>query len=116
MLRQGRCLTAPREDEISVRSVCVCEATSDHGPVGAELGNTDSVCADTRVIRSAAFRQDFQMIPECIRKSTGAKTRGLRRKPGGEGCSGGGDVLSKQTWPPSSMAENYMKLFSCQGM
>lgn len=41
----------------------MCEATSDHGPVGAELGNADSVCADTRVIRSAAFRQDFQMIP-----------------------------------------------------
>lgn len=67
----------------------MCEATSDHGPVGAELGNTDSVCADTRVIRSAAFRQDFQMIPKCIRKSTGAKTRGLRRKPGARDAAEG---------------------------
>lgn len=43
--------------------MCVCEVTSDHGLVGAELGNADTVCADMRVIRSAAFQQDFQIIP-----------------------------------------------------
>lgn len=72
--------------------MCVCEAASDHGPVGAELGNVDSVFAYTRVIRSAAFRQDIQMIPMKHR----GKNKGAEEESGARDAAEGADLLSNK--------------------